>query len=175
MSDKKLSKLKFVGGMEYLNAFYIHFKLDIENEMVQRIWYNALRNIDDTSFELLVTDYCEKNTFPPSSPHTLTEWFDKMVELMLDDLSKRVMMLETSNRLMKELPNGYQTYYIDYEGIIESEYDTTLISILKARKNGEIKYLKIEDLKRYLFDKNDKTLVIENNDKLLLGELNESK
>ena len=95
-----------------------------------------------------------------------------MVELKLDDLSKKVMELETNNRLMKDLPNGYQTYYIDYEGIIEREHDTTLISILKARKNGEIKYLKVEDLKRYLFDKNDKTLVLENNDTLLLVNSN---
>lgn len=170
MSDKKLSKLKFVGGMEYLNAFYIHFKLDMENEMVQRIWYNALRNIDDTSFELLITDYCNNNTFPPSSPHTLKEWFDKMVELKLDELAKKLITLESKNRVIEELPNGYRSYYIDYERIIESEHDTTLISILKGRKNGKIKHLKNEDLKRYLFDKNDKTLVIENNDKLLLGE-----
>src|SRR5690554_2951090 len=170
MSKKKLSKLKFVGGMEYLNAFYIHFKLDIENEMVQRIWYNALRNIDDTSFELLITDYCNNNTFPPSSPHTLNEWFDQMVELKLDELAKKLITLESKNRVFEELPNGYRSYYIDYERIIESEHDTTLISILKGRKNGKIKHLKVEDLKRYLFDKNDKTLVIENNDKLLLGE-----
>lgn len=172
MKTKKLSKLKFIGGIEYLNAFYIHFKLDIENEMVQRIWYNSLKDIDDTSFELLITDYCENNTFPPSSPHSLKEWFDKMVELKLEELSKKVMKLENNNLVLKELPNGYRTYYIDYEGIVEREHDTTLISVLKARKNGEIKHLKVEDLKRYLFDKNDKTLVLENNDTLLLGNSN---
>lgn len=172
MTTKKLSKLKFISGIEYLNAFYVHFKLDIDNEMVQKIWYNSLKDIDDKSFELLITDYCENNTYPPSSPHSLKEWFDKMIDLKLYDIGKKIYDLENKNMILKDHPDGYQTYYIDYESIIESEHDTTLISILKARKNGEIKYLKVEDLKRYLFDKNDKTLVLENNDKLLLGNSN---
>ena len=43
-------KKKFIKAMGYLNAYYIHFKLDIENEYVLAVWYEPFQTMDDTTF-----------------------------------------------------------------------------------------------------------------------------
>jgi len=40
-----LSKKVFVQGMELLNAFYVYFKLDLDNPLVQQVWYMTFKNL----------------------------------------------------------------------------------------------------------------------------------
>ena len=80
-----LSKEKFIKAMGYLNAYYIHFKLDIENEYVLAVWYEPFQTMDDTTFSNLVKSYSKSEVYPPSSPTSLLDFFRETMKL--SDLS----------------------------------------------------------------------------------------
>ena len=71
--------------MGYLNAYYIHFKLDIENEYVLAVWYEPFQTMDDTTFSNLVKSYSKSEVYPPSSPTSLLDFFRETMKL--SDLS----------------------------------------------------------------------------------------
>ena len=68
-----LSKKVFVQGMELLNAFYVYFKLDLDNPLVQQVWYMTFKNLSDAEFESLIQNYMIENSRPPDSPTRLIE------------------------------------------------------------------------------------------------------
>lgn len=80
-----LTKEKFIKAMGYLNAYYIHFKLDIENEYVLAVWYEPFQTMDDTTFSNLVKSYSKSEVYPPSSPTSLLDFFRETMKL--SDLS----------------------------------------------------------------------------------------
>ena len=43
--------------MELLNAFYVYFKLDLDNPLVQQVWYMTFKNLTDAEFESLIQNY----------------------------------------------------------------------------------------------------------------------
>jgi len=81
----KLSKKMFAQQMETLNAFYVNLKVDLDNDLVVKVWYRVFENIDDKTFEELVNSYCLNNIYPPQSPTHLIQHLKDMV--MLNELS----------------------------------------------------------------------------------------
>ena len=63
-----MDKMNFAKNMEILNAYYVNFKLDLSNKMVQTIWYKSLEHLSNEMFDALTSDYCMKNEFAPQSP-----------------------------------------------------------------------------------------------------------
>lgn len=153
-----MKKVNFAKGIERLNAYYVNFKVDLDNQLVLEVWYEALKYIDDESFDKLIKDYCIKNVYAPQSPTHLIEWFDKLVDAYLVDLATKTQSLENKHI---EYVSGTM-FQINYNKAIENETDPVIIELLMARKNGKIKYLKTPDIERYLFNRKhnekDKTL-----------------
>jgi len=71
--NQKLSKKMFVYGMEYLNAYYTLLKIDLDNPIVQKIWYDIFGNFNDNDFQDLIKNYCMNNIYPPQSPSHILE------------------------------------------------------------------------------------------------------
>jgi len=71
--NNKLSKVEFAKQMETLKAFYIQWKLDLDNPIVQKLWYSVFENLSDMEFGNLIMDYCMNNVYPPQSPTHLIE------------------------------------------------------------------------------------------------------
>lgn len=74
MNNKKLSKKSFIYGMEYLNAYYTLLKIDLDSEVVQKVWYDVFQNFSDEVFQGIVKGYCVSNIYPPQSPTHLLEY-----------------------------------------------------------------------------------------------------
>lgn len=75
--------------MELLNAFYVNFKLDLDNPLVQQVWYNTFKNLSDAEFESLIQNYMIENSRPPYSPTSL-------IESMRDIIASRSMSGESA-------------------------------------------------------------------------------
>lgn len=73
-SMNKLSKKKFIFGMEYLNTYYVNLKIDLDNSMVQLVWYDVFKTFSDDDFERLIKAYCVNNIYPPQSPSHILEY-----------------------------------------------------------------------------------------------------
>jgi hypothetical protein len=102
-SNKKLSKKVFASMMETLNAFYVNFKVDLDNQLVVSVWYEALQNLDDNTFKELIKSYCMNNIYPPQSPTHLIQHMKDMV-------------------LMRE-PSGEEAWELTYGLLKRNRYD----------------------------------------------------
>src|SRR5690554_1043023 len=74
-----MNKVNFIKGIEYLNAYYVNFKVDIDNKMVQIVWYDALKHIDDDSFIKVITNYALTSKYAPQSPTDIINHYNQMV------------------------------------------------------------------------------------------------
>jgi hypothetical protein len=97
--NKKLSKKVFASMMETLNAFYVNFKVDLDNQLVVSVWYEALQNLDDNTFKELIKSYCKSNIYPPQSPTHLIQHYKDMA--VLNELSGEEAW-EVSYQLLKK-------------------------------------------------------------------------
>lgn len=160
-----MTKLTFVKGIEYLNAYYTNFKVDLGNELVQRIWYDALKHIDDKSFEFLVKDYSKKNIYAPQSPTHLLDYFDNLLELYSKDLKDKIIKLENKyNERVYSLEHLEDIIVLNYDKAIEearTNGDTILINLLVDMKKGVIK--------RQNINKDTITPYITKNEQLSIG------
>lgn len=146
-------KISFVKGIEYLNAYYVNFKFDINDKLAQQIWYQALSDIDDKSFELLVTDYSKKNVYPPQSPTHLLEWFDKMVDAHILKIGGIVKQLEDKHIVIKDTH-----CYIDYDKAMFDSTDPIITGILGGLKSKVIKHNRPDDIRAFLFKGKNKSI-----------------
>lgn len=146
------SKKKFIESMEYLAKYYINFKADFNDPVVQRIWFNSLKQINPNDIEFVVVDYCRKNVYPPQSPTHLLEHYNKLFELrVIDIVSEAKYLVDRNLKLIEvEIPfSGLEKKYIpDYDAAIAAATGTTK-DVLTVVKNGLIKLDK-NDVYRYL-------------------------
>lgn len=148
-NNNLLSKKKFAESMEFLNAYYVHFKLDLDNEMVIKVWYDTLKSFDDYTLERVVSDYSKNNVYPPSSPASLMEWFNKMyanhVELLKTELIK---VLRLSD--YRTIENDEAIYKTDYDKALSLTDNPMIKHLIDARRKGELSspYLLEEYLKK---------------------------
>lgn len=150
MSEKNnlLSKKKFAESMEYLNAYYIHFKLDLDNEMVIKVWYDTLKGFDDYTLEKVVADYSKNNVYPPSSPASLIEWFNKMYENYVELLKTELLQVLSLSEYRTTVDDE-AVYKTDYDKALSMTTNPTIKYLIKAKQTGELKnaYLLDEFLK----------------------------
>ena len=116
MSNTKLSKKVFASMMETLNAFYVNFKVDLDNQLVVKLWYQTFENIGDEIFKQLVESYCKSNIYPPQSP---THLIQHMKDLVL------------SNEM-----SGEEAWEFAYERVKRNQYDV-LFTIEMLRGYGK--------------------------------------
>ena len=131
-----LSKKVFVQGMELLNAFYVYFKLDLDNPLVQQVWYMTFKNLTDAEFESLIQNYMMENSRPPDSP-------TRLIESMRDTITNKSMSGEAAwESILVMLRNkkyqGYNpshgtVYYID--DMIDDITDPALKKTIQEMKS----------------------------------------
>ena len=102
--------------METLNAFYVNFKVDLDNQLVVKLWYQTFENIGDEIFKQLVESYCKSNIYPPQSP---THLIQHMKDLVL------------SNELSAE-----EAWEIGY-AMVKRFYFSVTRACEELKKNGE--------------------------------------
>ena len=94
-----MTKTIFSTQLAMLNKYYINFKFDINDDMMVRVWYEALKQFDDETFKLIIMEYCTNNIYPPQSPTHLIEHYklnivkselcgEQAFEMMLSDIKK---------------------------------------------------------------------------------------
>lgn len=129
-----MTKISFVKGIEYLNAYYVNFKFDINDKLAQQIWYQALSEIDNESFELLVTDYAKNNVYAPQSPTHLLEWFDKIYKDNLVKLHTKLSFIEST--YLYEIDR--YTVKTDYNKAIKECDDPLIAGVLLKIRDKEL-------------------------------------
>lgn len=67
----------FIKGMEYLNAYYVHLKIDLDSKLVKQVWLDTFKQFTDAEFTTLIKNYCINNTYPPTSPTSLIQEYEK--------------------------------------------------------------------------------------------------
>lgn len=70
-----LDRKTFAEQIAILNAYYVNFRLDIENELVLKVWFESVKQFEPNVFKLLVKDYMFNNVYAPQSPASLIEHF----------------------------------------------------------------------------------------------------
>ena len=155
-----MNKLTFVKCIEYLNAYYVNLKLDIDNKLVQQVWFETLKEIDDASFELLVRDYSKNNIFPPQSPTHLLEHFKKMTDAYVIKIGNELRIFESNYRVHSK---DNMSFHIDYEKAIKEAPSPDIRDLLLGFKSGKIKNYKPETIREYLSTKNGSLLIGEGN------------
>lgn len=166
-----MTKLSFVKGIEYLNAYYVNFKFDINDKLAQQIWYQALSDIDDKSFEIIVADYCKNNIYAPQSPTHLLEWFGKIKYRVIDNLLAQIKSIES--KFIYEIDR--YTVKTDYTRAIKECTDPLIIELLTLIKDEKISITK-EFIHNYLTNVRKDYLSItlklqlKNNEILKIGE-----
>lgn len=146
------TKQKFIAAMEYLGKYYINFKADFTDPVIQRIWFDNLKQINQNDIEFVVVDYCQKNVYPPQSPtHLLNHYSTLLESKVLSIVSEAIHLVNQNLKLVEvEIPfSGKEKKYItDYDAAIMAATGTTR-DVLTVVKNGLIK-LEKHDVYRYL-------------------------
>lgn len=122
-----MTKLTFAKGIEYLNAYYVNFKVDLDNKLVQQVWYDALKHIDDVSFDILISNYAKDNIFPPQSPTHLLDKYKALFDEYVKYVVLEVKRLENDNMVLNSDKNHY---YIDYKKAEQDAIDPIIKDVL---------------------------------------------
>ena len=99
-------------GLNYLKAFYTTWGLDITNEIVLQVWFDALKELEYKTFLYILKKYCVQNKFGPASPHDILSLIPKLsstddaYDVMLDIMSRSSNSTIAVNMLIK-----YPTIY----------------------------------------------------------------
>ena len=146
------TKQKFIESMEYLGKYYLNFKADFTDPLVQRVWFDSLKQINIHDLEFVVKDYCSKNTFAPQSPTSLLEHYNKIFEVrVVDIISEASYLVDKNLKLVEvEIPfYGKETKYVtnydaaiaDASGAIKEVLISVKKGVIKLEKNDVTKYL----------------------------------
>lgn len=139
-----MTKITFAKGIEYLNAYYVNFKVDLDNKLVQQVWYGALSGIPDEDFEALLIDYAKRNIYPPQSPTHLLEHYKTMFDETVDSVILELTSLRNENLIQ----DGSQLRY-DYEKMKEKSSQTTQL-LIDAYLSRQINDFKKDTIVTYL-------------------------
>lgn len=133
-----MNKQSFAEAIEYLNAYYVNFKLDLSNHVVLRVWYDVFKDFDDDAFKSLVVSYAKDNVFPPQSPTHLLEFaknemmknvdagevFEKLITRIRAnayDLDLTIKKYETQPevaRTIRELYSDFKSWFADSSQLV---------------------------------------------------------
>lgn len=68
-----LSKQAFIAGMRAFKSGYIGWEFDLNDNIQIGFWYSALKNLSDSQFKSLLSEYYAHNKYPPRCVRDLTE------------------------------------------------------------------------------------------------------
>ena len=170
-----LSKKVFVQGMELLNAFYVYFKLDLDNPLVQQVWYMTFKNLSDAEFERLIQNYMMENSRPPDSPTRLIESMRDTIanNSMSGEAAWESILLMLRNKKYQGYNPSYGTvYYIDdmIEDITDPALKITISEMKSQIKDYTNEWVRKEFIENYEDNKKKqvkKTVSIEFNIKAI--------
>lgn len=167
MNKGKLSRETFVYGMEYLNAYYTLLKIDLDNKLQVKVWYEALSHIEDNTFTFMVKSYCKENQFPPQSPTHLTHKLDELMELEAISVRDEIRMLkEKHTKIEFSVVESRTVAMVDWEKVLENATPNAQKVINGVSGKGYESFTE-KEIKRLLFNNDDgiKLLTQENEDK----------
>ena len=172
-SNNKLSKKVFASMMETLNAFYVNFKVDLDNQLVVKLWYQTFENLDDETFKQLVESYCMNNIYPPQSP---THLIQHMKDLVLSNEMSGEEAWELSYGLLKRNRYDIETTTEQLKGDGKEACANSLKELRSRFKNlmtDDIPYVRkdfIEIYKRVVTQEVNQKVMLGNISQLKLGE-----
>ena len=174
-----LSKETFVKSMAYLKLYYgEQFKVNFDNDLVVKVWLEALANIENERFEYIIKSYVANNEFALSNPTFILkhieklyiaeqpsfykEW-DKILKLRKehrDIATGEIRMIKVLNALDKNSPTYKAIEPIQRE--LKQELDTYQEEKLKNefRKTYEAEIIKLSKSKTIFIGENVKKLGI---------------
>lgn len=121
----------FLQGINYLKANYINWGFDLSNDLMLKVWYKKVSNLDASLFMQLVERYTDTNKYAPNSPAELLAVLDEQL------FSKELGANEAWGRL-REIRQKYPLcYYYDDE---KEKYYTELEQLTPALKQTAIEY-----------------------------------
>lgn len=74
-----LDEKTFLQGINYLKANYINWGFDLNNELMLKVWYKKVSNLDAKVFMQLVERYTDTNKYAPNSPAELLAVLDQQL------------------------------------------------------------------------------------------------
>ena len=125
--NNKLSKKVFAEMMETLNAYYVDFKVDLDNPLVVSVWYRAFENFDDKTFKDMILNYCTNNIYAPQSPTHLIQAFKDMA-------------------LLNE-PSGEEAWELSYGLLKKNRYDIDVTVEQLVKDNKEVCANALQEMK----------------------------
>lgn len=142
-------------GMEYLNAYYALLKIDLDNKLVQKVWYDSLSHIEDNTFTFMVKNYCSDNIFPPQSPTHLTEKLDELMELEAISVKDEITRLKQEHTKV-EFSAEKQSYIamVDWQRVLEVATPNAQ-RVINGVSNKGYENFTTTDIKRLLFNSDD--------------------
>lgn len=156
-------KKSFIKSMEYLGKYYINFKVDFSDQLVQRVWFDSLKHINPSDLEYTVKDYCSKNIYPPQSPTHLLEHYRELSENKIRNIVLDVNNLINQNLKLVEVEIPFfgkeKKYVPDYQKII-SKSTGIIRDIVIDIQCGKLNLDK-ESIKLYLSDSNNQKFLLE--------------
>lgn len=138
-----MNKTAFAEAIEYLNAYYVNFKIDLSNSVVLRVWYDVFKDFDDNAFKMLVMGYAKDNVFPPQSPTHLLEFAkdEMMKDIDAGEVFEKLIVRIRSNaydldltikkyEAQPEVARTIRELYSDFKGWFD---DSNQLVFLKQR------------------------------------------
>ena len=104
-----MTEKSFINGMNYLKSAYINWAFDMNSQMQIRVWYDAIKQLNDEEFIGIVKEFIGKNKFPPQSPVELLDVkVSNNYELSVDEAWNKAV------RAMNEYSFD-RSQYVDYD------------------------------------------------------------
>ena len=159
MNKNKLGKKAFIEGMEYLNAYYALLKIDLDNKLVQEVWYENVSHIEDNTFKFVVKDYCKNNIYPPQSPTHLTSKLSELMDLEVENVRNEILRLRERYTKIEfsELANDNVATVLLDEVLKEASPNAVKVINANANNKGYDGFNKIR-IKYILFEENDEAI-----------------
>lgn len=134
-----LSENGFKIGIEALSTYYMSFKFWQEDfkeqvELRKKLWYDFLKHISDDEFDLLITDYCKNNVYPPQSPTHLLQHYNALIDLEVEKTYQEIIRLIDKHDKI-EMVDNERRMITDWESVINeaTNYAKRVIIAYKER------------------------------------------
>lgn len=132
-----LDQKTFLQGINYLKANYINWGFDINNDLMIKVWYKKVSNLEPNVFMGLIEKYTEYNKFPPNSPADL-------LELLREQMAQQQLDANEAWYEVRRLIRVYGFYYKRDQIYAELE-DKPVLKQTVRQMEGELRNLQVGD------------------------------
>ena len=132
-----LDQQTFLQGINYLKANYINWGFDLNNDLMLKVWFKKLSNLDAATFMGLIEKYTDTNKFAPNSPADL-------LELMKEQLTLKQMDPNDAWAEVITLIRRYGFYYHRQE-IYKAIEDKPVLKLTVEQFENDLRNLEVGD------------------------------